>query len=58
MNLELNSEPQNFEYRTAEFRRVESLRSVFLIIGRIHSFDIRYSLFNIRFLYFYQTQSC
>jgi len=25
----LNSEPQNFEYRTAEFRRMESLRSVF-----------------------------
>jgi len=27
----LNSEPQNNEYRTAEFRRVESLRYVFWI---------------------------
>jgi len=27
----LNSEPQNIEYRTAEFRRMESLRSFFLI---------------------------
>ncbi|CAB1061277.1 hypothetical protein D1BOALGB6SA_6050 [Olavius sp. associated proteobacterium Delta 1] len=26
---DLNSEPQNIEYRTAEFRSVESLRSVF-----------------------------
>jgi hypothetical protein len=26
----LNSEPQNIEYRTAEFRRVVSLRSIFL----------------------------
>jgi hypothetical protein len=34
-----NSEPQNIEYRTAEFRRMVSLRS----------FDIRYSLFDIRF---------
>ena len=28
---ETNSEPQNNEYRTAEFRRVVSLRSVLLI---------------------------
>jgi hypothetical protein len=28
--LWLNSEPQNIEYRTAECRRVESLRSIFL----------------------------
>jgi hypothetical protein len=27
----LNSEPQNIEYRPSELRRVESLRSVFLI---------------------------
>jgi hypothetical protein len=27
----LKSEPQNIEYQTAELRRVESLRSVFLI---------------------------
>jgi hypothetical protein len=29
-----NSEPQNIEYRTAEFRRMESLRSVFFKIDR------------------------
>jgi len=29
----LNSEPQNIEYRTAEFRSMVSLRSVFFIIG-------------------------
>ncbi|CAB1074980.1 hypothetical protein D1AOALGA4SA_2800 [Olavius algarvensis Delta 1 endosymbiont] len=28
---------------------MESLRSVFFKIDRIHSFDIRYSLFDIRF---------
>ena len=54
-----NSEPQNIEYRTAEFRRMVSLRSVFfykidrstqkLTTGRMPSFDIRYSLFDIRF---------
>jgi hypothetical protein len=45
----LNSELQNIEYRTAECRRVESLCSVFFKIDRIHPFDIRYSLFDIRF---------
>jgi hypothetical protein len=44
-----NSEPQNFEYRTAEFRRVESLYSVFFKIDRIYYFDIRHSLFDIRY---------
>ena len=44
-----NSEPQNIEYRTAECRRVESLCSVFFKIDRIHYFDIRHSLFDIRF---------
>ena len=39
----VKSEPQNIEYRTAEFRRVVSLRSIFLKIDRIHHFDIRYS---------------
>jgi hypothetical protein len=29
----LNSEPQNIEYRTAEFRRIESLRSALLTIS-------------------------
>jgi hypothetical protein len=47
---EWNSEPQNNEYRTAEFRRMVSLRSVFFIkIDRIPSFDIHYSIFVIRF---------
>jgi len=48
----LNSEPQNNEYRTAEFRRMVSLRSVFFKIDGIHSFDIRHSLFNIRYSLF------
>ncbi len=47
-----NSEPQNIEYRTAECRRVESLRSVFFKIDRIPYFDIRYSLFDIRYSLF------
>jgi hypothetical protein len=50
----------NIEYRTAEYRRVESLCSVFLInllslfnkIDRIPYFDIRYSLFDIRYSLF------
>jgi len=45
---ERNSEPQNIEYRTAEFRRVVSLRSVFFIktIEYLPSiFDIHYSIF-------------
>jgi hypothetical protein len=49
---EWNSEPQNNEYRTAEFRRVISLRSVFFIkkIEYLPStFDIHYSIFIIRF---------
>jgi len=37
-----NSEPQNIEYRTAECRRIESLRSVFFKIDRIPYFDIRF----------------
>ena len=49
--VELNSEPQNIEYRTAEYRREDSLCSVFfkidrstqkLTTGRIHYFDIRF----------------
>jgi len=48
-----NSEPQNIEYRTAECRRMESLRSViFYKIDRIPYFDIRYSLFDIRYSLF------
>jgi len=44
----LNSEPQNIEYRTAEYRRMVSLRSVFFLkIDRIHPFDIRQSTFGI-----------
>ena len=46
-----NSEPQNSEYRTAEFRRMVSLRSVFFkqteFIPSI--FDIHYSIFDILF---------
>ena len=46
----LNSEPQNIEYRTAEFQRVVSLCSFFFYkTDRIHSFDIRHSLFDIRY---------
>ena len=45
---EFKSEPQNIEYRTAECRSVESLRSVFFKIDRIHYFDIRHSLFDVR----------
>ncbi len=49
----ISSEPQNNEYRTAEFRRVVSLCSFFFYkIDRIHSFDIRYSLFVIRYFIF------
>jgi hypothetical protein len=53
-----NSEPQNIECRTAECRRMESLSSVFfkidrstqkLTTGKIPYFDIRHSLFDIRF---------
>jgi len=54
------SEPQNIEYRTAEYRRVVSLRSVFFIkkIEYITSiFDIRYSLFDIRFFRFFFDQA-
>jgi hypothetical protein len=47
-----NSEPQNIEYRTAEFRRMESLCSGFFKIDRIHYFDIRHSLFDIRYSLF------
>jgi len=36
---EVKSEPQNIEYRTAECRRVESLRSVFVKIDKMRSFD-------------------
>jgi hypothetical protein len=52
---EWNSEPQNNEYRTAEFRRMVSLRSVFFIkkIEYLPStFDIRHSLFDIRYSLF------
>ncbi|CAB1059337.1 hypothetical protein D1BOALGB6SA_4099 [Olavius sp. associated proteobacterium Delta 1] len=46
------SEPQNIEYRTTEFRRKVSLCSVFFCkIDRMHSFDIRHSVFDIRFFY-------
>jgi hypothetical protein len=31
--------------RNVEVGRMESLRSVFFLVDRIHSFDIRYSLF-------------
>jgi hypothetical protein len=49
----MKSEPQNIEYRTAECRSVESLRSVFIYkIDRIQYFDIRYSLFDIRYSLF------
>ncbi|CAB1080592.1 hypothetical protein D1AOALGA4SA_8272 [Olavius algarvensis Delta 1 endosymbiont] len=47
--VNVKSEPQNIEYRTAECRRVESLRSAFFKIDRIHYFDIRHSLFDIRY---------
>jgi hypothetical protein len=47
-----NSEPQNIEYRTAQFRSEDSLRSVFFKIDRIHHFDIRYSVFDIRYSIF------
>jgi len=43
------SEPQNIEYRTAECRSMESLRSIFFKTDRIHYFDIRHSLFDIRY---------
>ena len=49
------SEPQNIEQGTAECRSVESLRADFfrvIRIGRIPSFDIRYSLFHIGYSFF------
>jgi hypothetical protein len=43
----LNSEPQNNEYRTAEFRRVDSLCSVFFKLTEYipSTFDIHDSIF-------------
>ena len=61
-----NSEPQNIEYRTAERRRIESLRSVFfkidrstqkLTTGRIPYFDIRHSLFDILFFWTFEPRT-
>jgi len=45
----LKSEPQNRRTLNNECRRKESLRSVFFIIDRIPSFDIRNSSFDIRY---------
>ncbi len=52
MKHEVKSEPQNIEYRTAEFRSVESLRSVFYKKDRIHysMFDVGRSMFNVHLL--------
>ena len=48
-NRRISNPPQaDCKYRTAECRRVESLCSVFFKIGRIHSFEIRHSVFEIR----------
>ena len=47
--VELNSEPQNNEYRITNFEVWNRFAQSFYKIDRIHSFDIRYSLF-IKFL--------
>jgi len=54
LGVDLTTNRRTVEYlrrRRTEFRRMESLRSVFkaVKIGRIPSFDIQYSIFSIRY---------